>query len=147
MSSDDFFSKVDEKLKASKETQASVKADASENLDFLKEVVFRITPLANNYAAKLQDRGIKVDLKSTAFSISFSLIFNDGGHYAIILGSSSASNRFEITGDYTNDDGRNYTSKDGASYDSKNWKDEIYEEKLKACIDNFIFYADRHGGF
>lgn len=147
MSADDFFSKVDKKIKAAKETQASVKADASEGLDFLKEVVSRLTPMAASYAAKLQDRGIKVNLKSTAFSITFSLVFNDGGHHALILGSSSPSNRLEITGDYTNDDGRDFTSRDGTSYDSKNWKDDIYEEKLKKCIEDFIFYADRHGGF
>ncbi|EQB8434665.1 TPA: hypothetical protein VEM73_004365, partial [Pseudomonas aeruginosa] len=95
---------------------------------------------------KLQERGIKVDLKISDYCISFSLTYRDGGHHAITLGAALNSNRLEITENFTDDDGRNYTSLDGSSYDSANWKDEIYEEKLKKSIESFISYADRHGG-
>jgi len=146
MSADEFFNKIDQKLQNQKNVKASSKVTEDENLTFLKEVVLRITPLTEDYAAKLQDRGMKVSIKTSDYSISFSLFFKDGGHYAVILGSSDPSNRIEITVDFTNDDGRNFTSRSGATYNAETWKDEIYEESLRKCIEDFIFYADRHGG-
>ncbi|EOX9657135.1 hypothetical protein AAER06_29860 [Pseudomonas aeruginosa] len=146
MSTEDFFSKLDEKLKAAQEKEVLKKATMEKNLSFLKEVSSRLSPLAKDYKSKLQERGIKVDLKISDYCISFSLTYRDGGHHAITLGAALNSNRLEITENFTDDDGRNYTSLDGSSYDSANWKDEIYEEKLKKSIESFISYADRHGG-
>ncbi|MEG6623733.1 hypothetical protein V2B08_30895, partial [Pseudomonas aeruginosa] len=36
---------------------------------------------------------------------------------------------------------------DSRSYDSENWEDGIYEKQLRKFIEDFISYAESHGGF
>lgn len=147
MNSDEFFANVDVKLSKSAEADAASKNAASENREFLGAVIARLTPITSSYKAKLKERNIQVEVQSYPTGISFTLRYKDGGYRALNIGGRLEDNRIEITTLSTNDDGRNYKSSSGASYDKNNWKDSVFEVELQKCINDFLFYADRHGGF
>jgi len=146
MSVEDFFSKVDGTLNKAAETKAASQDAAAQNREFLEAVIARLSPLATAYKAKLRERGIHTELDSYPTGINFTMRYNDGGHHGLRIGCTLERNRIEITSSFTSDDGKNYTSTDGASYDSTNWNDNIFESKLQKCIEDFLFYAERHGG-
>ncbi len=146
MKSDDFFANVDVKLSKAAEANAASKNTASENREFLEEVIARLAPVASSYKEKLKERKVQVEVQSYPTGISFTLRYKDGGHRALNIGGRLEDNRIEVTTLFTNDDGRNYKSTSGASYDKNNWKDSVFEDELQKCINDFLFYADRHGG-
>lgn len=146
MKSDDFFVSVDTKLSKSAEADTASKSAASENREFLEEVVARLAPIVSPYKARLKERNIHVEVQSYPAGISLTLRYKDGGHRGMSIGGRLENNRIEITTSFTNDDGRNYTGTSGATYDKNNWKDSIFEDELQKCINDFLFYADRHGG-
>ena len=148
MSANDFFTKVDGKLSELKQGQEQAAVESVNNADFLEEVVARLTEKAEEYANQIKSRGIQVELNISKYSISFTLKYKDGGHHGTTLGRTlhSQNNRIEITGSLTSDDGKNYTSTSGATYDDTNWKDDIFTSAIEKCIEDFIFYAPRHGG-
>ncbi len=75
MNADEFFASVDSTL--SKKAAATVAAEdkAAANREHLKEVVGRLTPIANTYKAKLRERGVHVELTAHESAISFTLTF------------------------------------------------------------------------
>jgi len=146
MNNTNFFKKIDQQIESIRDGKKAAEQNSKTNLDYVAEIILRAKPVAEVYASELKQREISIDLKSSKHSITFSMKYKDGGHHSLTLGSSLGDNRLEITGNYTNDDGRNYSSTDGKSYDQSNWSDDIYKEKLEKCIEDFIFYAPRHGG-
>jgi hypothetical protein len=148
MSTNENFKKIDGKLDELKQGQQQVATDSKKNEEFFEEVVSRVGERAKEYAEQVKSRNIPVDLNISKYSISFMLKFKDGGHHGVILGHAlrSQSSRIEITGSFTNDDGKKYTSTSGVSYDSENWNDDIFTSAIEKCIEDFVFYAPRHGG-
>lgn len=118
---------------------------ASENRAFLEEVVVRLQPVVSSYKAKLKERKIRAEVQSYPAGISFTLRYRDGGHHGLNIGGRLENNRIEITTHFTND-GSDHRGTNGATYDKTNWKDSIFENELQKCINDFLFYADRHGG-
>lgn len=148
MSLDDFFLIVDEKLETAKKNEILLKASTDKNLKALKEAVIRATLLAGNYAARLQERNLKVDIQNSDESITLSLTYRDGSHQTITLGKTSRENLFGITVEDIDNNGDIVISLDDSrNYDSESWEDEIYEKQLRKFIEDFISYAERHGGF
>lgn len=146
MKSDDFFANVDSKLRKISEAEAASNDRSAENREFLELVVARLAPIVSSYKAKLKERNLHAEVQSYPTGISFTIRYKDGGHHGLSIGGSLETNRITMTSSFTNDDGRNYTSTNGATYDKSNWKDELFEEQLQKCIQDFLFYADRHGG-
>jgi hypothetical protein len=146
MQDDEFFSKVDSKLlKTAVETSETEKVNA-ENREFLEEVIVRLNPIAESYEAKLKERNIRTEVKSYPGGISFGLKYKDGGHRTLTIGGYQESNRIEFKTHFTNDDGKNYVSTSGKTYQKSDWQDLIYVEELQKCIDEFLYYQNRHGG-
>ena len=148
MSANDFFAKIDGKLGEIKQKEQQASELADENAIFLEEIVTKLTTKVEEYVNQLNSRNIQVNATITKRSISFTLKFKDGGHHGTRLGQSlrSNNNRIEITNMFTNDDGKNYTSTSGMTYDHTNWKDEFFISAIEKCIEDFLFYAPRHGG-
>ncbi|MCO2278136.1 hypothetical protein FA378_26930 [Pseudomonas aeruginosa] len=147
MSLDAFFSRVDESLKIAKKNEILLKVATDRNLKALKEAVTRIAPLAESYAAKLQERDLKADIQSSEESIALSLTYRDGSHKTITLGGSSRESLIEITVDHIHNSGDIVRSLDDSrSYDSESWEDGVYEKQLRKFIEDFIYYAESYGG-
>ena len=148
MSLDDFFLRVDEKLETAKKNETLLKASIDKNLKTLKEAVTRVGPLAENYAARLQERGLKADIQKSDESITLSLTYRNVSYQTITLGGSSRENLIGITVKHVDNNGEIAISLDDSrSYDSENWEDGIYEKQLRKFIEDFISYAESHGGF
>lgn len=148
MSMNDFFSKVDQKIDKIKQQHQQSETEANENLEFLEEIVAELTNKVEAYVNQIRNRGITVDFHASKSGILFNLKYKDGGHFGTRLGRSkyANNNRIEITGSFTNDDGKNYTSTSGTTYDRQTWKDEYFISSIEKCIDDYLFYAPRHGG-
>jgi hypothetical protein len=148
MSTNDFFAKIDKQLGTIEQNQHKDSSAADDNRELLEEIIARISSKVEEYAHEVSSRGISLNLNITKVRISFLLKYKDGGHRATILEPSMSSNlhRIEITGSFTNDDGKDYTSRSGLTYDRSNWKDELFISSIEKCIEDFLFYAPRHGG-
>jgi len=144
--SSDFFGKLDAKLNDQTAIKVANEDRANELRIFASEVFERVTPIAQDYASKLKDKGITAVVSSYATGIDFKLTFQDGGHYNLSLGIGRSGRTLEFEGDYTNDDGRPYRSVDGASYAEETWRDEVFIDKLQHHIEDYVFYSDRHRG-
>jgi hypothetical protein len=146
MSIDDYFGKFDGKMGAIANTQTKAQEVKSKNEKFLEEFISRLAPMVSTYKAKLKERGVNADVESHPTGISFTLKYKDGGHRATHIGRDSKTSRIEITTFFTDDNHKNYRSTDGNSHDQNSWQDEFFELSLQRCIDDYLFYADRHGG-
>ncbi|GLU37400.1 hypothetical protein [Pseudomonas sp. NBRC 100443] len=147
MNLDDFFLRIDEKLKITKENENLPKVATDRNLKILKEAVNHIAPLVENYAAKLQERNLKADIRNSDESIELSLTYKDGSHRTITLGSTSREKLIGIAVEHVDSSGGTVISLDDShSYDSESWEDNIYEKHLRKFIEDFISCAESHGG-
>lgn len=143
----DFFDKLDSTIDKQKRADNDHRAAKQENEDFFSQISARLVPTLEVYAEKLKERGIRVEHSANNRHVSMELKYSDGGHRALLLHTNLDTGRIEFEEHYTNDDGKNCKSITGTSYDQSTWKDELFESKLKKMIEDFVFYAPRHGGF
>jgi hypothetical protein len=146
MSIDDFFKNVDSNLEAMHRSASAAQSAAEKNMAFARQLIERLTPIARAYEDQLKERRIRVKLSASEDGIFFRLEYKNGHHYALALNTEGKLNRLEIKSHFTNEGGKNYVSTTGATYDENNWNDSVYTEQLEKCIQDFLFYANRHGG-
>lgn len=146
MNIDDFFSKVDTTLQKTTEAEGTVRQAATTNEAFLREAIARLAPLFSTYKDKVRARGLYAMVEAYPTALAFVMRYRDGGHHTLHIGGELKTSRLQIRTFYTNDDGKDFHSTDGKSFDSSTWKDSLAESRLQTCIEDFLFYADRHGG-
>jgi hypothetical protein len=144
--SDEFFDKADKKLASLRAAAQAAKTARDVNLEFAQRVFPEIASIAQSYKKKLLERGIHVEISGNDRGLTFNMMYADGGHRGLMVYPEIESNRIQFHTIYTNDDGRDMTGTDGVSYNESGWKDGIFEQKLQKAIDDFLSYADRHGG-
>jgi hypothetical protein len=143
VSNDDFFAKVDTKLRKETATDAASLETASKNREFVKQVIDRLTPVAASYETKLKERGINTKVDSSATGITVTLRYQDGCRNELYVGGLPKSQLIELNTSFIED---NQTYAATKSYDHSKWQDGFFEAKLQRLIDDFLFYADKHGG-
>lgn len=144
--SDDFFDKVDAKLSSDAAKKQAANDLNARNREFSKKAISEVYPLAVEYKKKLVERGIHVELNGSETGFSFKAFYADGGHNGLEVYPTLETGEIQFHSIYTNDDGRNHRGTDAARYNEKNWTPKEFEVRLKKSIDDFLFYADRHGG-
>ncbi|CAH5397578.1 hypothetical protein [Serratia marcescens] len=147
MADNSFFNNVDKKIAEKQQEQKKEKTRLDEERAFLSQIVESLVPKVEFYKEGLLERGIYAELSSSSRYICFKMKYKDGGRHDLLL---SETQRFDggitMTTESTNDDGRTYTSTDGSSYKSNNWDNDIFIQKLEKHINDYLFYAERHGG-
>jgi len=143
---DDFFSKIDSKLEEQKQRKESANTQKEENRAFLAKVCTEVAPIVAKYEHELQARNINVSSTIRDHLVSVELKFADGGHNRLTLSQDIDSGRLTMEKHFTNDDGKNYKSTDGRTFNEQNWRNDLFETALKKLIEDFVFYAPRHGG-
>jgi hypothetical protein len=148
MSADDFFKEVDKKIDSINEAKTKDKNSALEVDIFMKKAIQDFMPTLQTYVDKVEERGIKCECRSNELSFSFMLFYKDGGKNGLTFGQDFTLNSgaFIFKGHSTNDDGKNFTSTDGSPISQNNWSLEDAEKRVQRTINDFLFYADRHGG-
>ncbi len=145
--SDDFFDKIDAKLTAQRETREAKEKAEDINRAFVKRVMPGLVRIAETYAQKCRDRGMSAEVKGSEYSVTFSLRYRKGQERSLSGGPQhDMNNRLSFEEHYPSDDGKRYKSIPSSWYDESNWSDEIFEGLLKKTIEDFVFYANRHGG-
>jgi hypothetical protein len=149
MSAEDFFKKVDTKMGSIGEAEAAEKKAAAELQSFMKKAIEDFAPTLQSYADKIKERGIRCESNSNGHGFSITLYFKDGGKHGLTFSQEYRSRigAYSFNGHFTNDDGKNYTSTDGAQITQSNWSVEDTERRVQKVIEDFLFYADRHGGY
>lgn len=142
----DFFDKIDNAISKQKQAEIDHKSAQQENEEFFSQISARLAPTLETYATKLKERGMRVVHSANGRHVWLELKYRDGGHRALSLQTNLDSGRIEFEEHFTNDDGKNYKSTTGASYDKSSWNDELFVSRLEKMIEDFIFYAPRHGG-
>ena len=143
MNTDNFFTKVDAKLRKETETDAASLKTAAKDREFLEQVIARLMPLVAYYEAKLKERNIDTEVDSRPASISITLRYKDGNHDDLCIGDIPKSSLIELKTTLI-EKGQWYTST--KTYNYSKWQDSFFEAKLQKLIENFLLYADKHGG-
>ncbi|MCT0207732.1 hypothetical protein [Synechococcus sp. CS-1332] len=138
MNSDDFFRGVDLKLSSIATASELAIKEKAENLDFLKEVLSRLAPMANSYKEKLRVRDVHAEVNSDPSGITFTLRRKDGARRQLQLIGRREDCRIEITKSFTGDDGKDFQTTDGKTYDKSTWKDWMFEDKLQEVVNDFL---------
>jgi hypothetical protein len=142
VNTDDFFAKVDAKLRKETEADAASLKTASQDREFLEQVIARLMPLVAYYEAKLRERDIDTEVDSRPASISITLRYKDGNHDDLSIGGVPKSSLIELKTTLI-EKGQWFTS--SKTYNYSKWQDSFFEAKLQRLIENFLLYADKHG--
>lgn len=143
MNRDDFFNKVDTKLSKENTADAASQETAEKDREFIKRVVAKLKPIAVSYHAKLKERGLNAGLDSSATGITITLRYQDGCRDELYVGGVPNSGLLELNTSYIEN---NQTYASTKSYNSDRWQDDFYEDRLQRLIENFLLYAEKHGG-
>ena len=143
MNRDEFFSKVDTKLSKENKADAASLETAAQDREFIKRVVAKLKPVAVSYHAKLKERGLNAGLDSSATGITITLRYKDGCRDELYVGGMPNSCLLELNTSYIENTQTYAATK---SFNSDRWQDEYYEDRLQRLIENFLLYADKHGG-
>ena len=143
MNHDDFFTKVDAKLRKETATDAASLETVSKGREFVKQVIARLIPVAASYEAKLKERGLDTKVDSSPTGITVTLRYKDGCRSELHVGGIPNSGLIELNTSYIED---NQTYDATKSYNSSKWQDGFFEDRLQRLIENFLLYADKHGG-
>ena len=146
MSTDNFFSNFDKKMGEIKQKEKQPEKLIQEDMNFLEEVVKRLTSQVVEYEAGLCCRNIQVETTITKFSILFILKYANGESHGIKL-RRLKDNRIEIISVFTNK-GKEYESAPAKNdtYDHTNWRDEIFISAIERCLNEFLLSAPSQGG-
>ncbi|MFG4657097.1 hypothetical protein ACF0BG_19440 [Acinetobacter baumannii] len=142
--SDDFFDKIDKQLGAEKTTAETARTHADTAKAFSKQVIKRVRPVADDYAAKLKARGIDAESAGHDDYIAFKLLYADGDGVEMSFGVNHKNGRLALSKHYRDDKGPYKTMDE--SFGEEKWKDTYYEVKLKEFIEEFMAVAPKHGG-
>ena len=71
MSTDDFFSKLDQKIGDMKKAEQQFSEKADDDAEFVKKTVLRLKKVAEEYAGELRGRDIQVDVGVSVFELTF----------------------------------------------------------------------------
>ncbi len=143
MNADEFFTKVDAKIRKEAGADAASKKTASGNRELLEQIIARLTPLAASYEAKLKERGINIEVEGRPTGISIAMRYKDGSRDELHIGGISKSSLIELKASLI-EDGQRYTTTKTCDYGE--WQDSIFEARLQKLIESFLLYADKHGG-
>lgn len=113
---------------------------------FQGRVVDQVYPIAKHYALELEQRGIRAELEKNALGLSFTMRWQDGGHWTLTLGPSHDATGLQFYSDFSKDDGSRTGTADASTYTGATWADELFEQRLQDAIEKYVFYADQHGG-
>ena len=141
MNHNDFFAKVDASLR--KETDAAALESAAKGLEFVKQVIARLTPVAASYEAQLKKRKINAKADYSPTGITFTLRYKDGDENELYVGGVTGSDLIELNTSYTESDNKYAATR---SYNSIKWSDDFFEIRLQRLIDDFVRYEDKHSG-
>jgi hypothetical protein len=143
--SDEFFSDLDKKLKNQANKNEMGKSQDERLLQKVKNITETVTPLLNDYKAKLSKRGITAKLSVYSTGFEFKMFYKDGGEHGFKLTRSVHSKKYQFIGIFTNDDGKNFTS-EGGGPDITKFSIDVFEKYLQNEINDYLYYAERHRG-
>ena len=143
MNNNSFFAKVDASLRKESATDTAPQESAAKGREFAKQVITRLVPVAISYDAKLKERGIDTKMDSSATGITITLRYKDGCRNELYVGGIPKSHLIELNTSYIEE---NQTYAATKSYNSSKWQDGFFEDRLQRLIENFLLYADKHGG-
>lgn len=147
MADNSFFKSVDEKIGKQKQEQIKEKETLTQERELLSDIIESLVPEVETYKNGLLERGIHAEISSSSRYLSFNMKYKDGGKHNILLSETERfDGRYAIMTFSTSDDGRTFSSTNGASYSSTTWSNDNFIQALERHINNFLFYANRHGG-
>lgn len=146
MSTNDFFKKMDEKIKSIKAKNESHKINKTKIETFFEKAIQDISTLLEEYEKGLKDRNISCELSIQKTGFSLKMYYPNGDHRSIRFGREIDPKLefYRFVSSFTNDDGKNYDSTDGVPITEGNWSKELVEKKIQKEIEDFLFYSDRH---
>ncbi|MFC4173771.1 hypothetical protein ACFOYU_17210 [Microvirga sp. GCM10011540] len=147
MMADAFFKQLDGKLAALKSAEAAAADRKASNRAFAAKALADLRPIADEYASRLNERGIKAKVSGNDYGLSFELRWSNGDDHSLSVASESDANRLKIvrhSTDHTT--GKRYQSTDGTTYDASSWKASHFEVAVQGLIDDYVTLADKHGG-
>lgn len=116
---------------------------------FFEQKIKSITPLLREYDQRIKNRKINCALSIHKLGFSVRMYFKDGCYHELTFDCEKDPKYlfFSFKRIFNSEDGNNCFSTDGVSITSRNWSKKLVSEKIEKEIEDFLFYADRHGGY
>ncbi|WP_217479039.1 hypothetical protein [Enterobacter chuandaensis] len=147
MADNSFLKSVDEKIGKQKQEQIEEKETLTKERELLSDIIESLVADVETYKNGLLERGIHAEISSSPRHLSFNMKYKDSGKHDLLLSETERfDGRFAIMTFSTSDDGRTFSSTNGASYSSDTWSNDVFIQALEGHINDFLFYANRHGG-
>ena len=144
---DDFFSSLDNKISELKTGEQEARERELADRAAAEEAIAAMHPVANDYAAKLRERGISAKVSGSNKGITFEMRWADNAEHGLSVYPDLASGRLKLIRNSTSHtDGRRFSSTDGMMYAAGQWAPDRFEAALKGIIEDYMFYAPKHGG-
>lgn len=143
---DDFFAALDAKLDESSTSEVQHATAREEAEAFAERVIAPAVVFANSVAEQLASRGITAEVIPSTTSVTFTMRFKNQDKHDLFVGLEHDRPGIQATGYYVDEKGKPYSATTGVLYRAANWTDTTYRELLKKHVDDYGFYASRHGG-
>lgn len=145
--SDDFFNALDKKIGDLNAKQQASAAQKDADSAFSEEAILEMHTVARDYVAKLKDRGITARVSGNERGIRFEMRWADNADHGLAVYPDIDTGRLKIIKNSTDhSDDRRFQSTDGRLYGRADWDSSKFESALQSVINDYLFYADKHGG-
>jgi hypothetical protein len=145
--SDDFFGELDKKISDLDAKQQARAAQRDADTAFSEKAIAEMHPVARVYIEKLRERGITARVSGNERGLTFEMRWVDNADHGLSVYPDLDTGRLKITRNSTDHtDGKRFRSTDGRLYGETDWKPSTFENALKSVINDYLSYAEKHGG-
>lgn len=144
---DDFFGGLDKKISDLDAKQQARAEQKAADTAFSERAIAEMHPVARDYVEKLRERGITARVSGNERGLTFEMRWADNADHGLSVYPDLETGRLKIirnSTDHTDD--KRFRSTDGRLYGEADWKPSMFESALKSVINDYMFYADKHGG-
>lgn len=143
----DFFKDLDGKINGMNIAAVAKINKRPNDQAFSEKAILAMHSLADYYAKKLGERGITATVSGNERGIKFEMRWADRAGHGLSVLPDIVNGQLKLTRNSTDHtDGKRFRSTNGRTYNEKTWPAEMFESSLKSIIDDYLYYASRHGG-
>jgi hypothetical protein len=145
--SDDFFGELDKKIGGLNAKEQAKAAQKAAEAAFSEKAIADMHPVAQQYVEKLRERGITARVSGSESGLTFEMRWADSADHGLTVYPDLETGRLKIVRNSTDHtDGKRFRSSDGLTHGEADWEPSKFEGALKSVINDYMFYADKHGG-
>lgn len=143
---DNFFNRIDTELQKQgqdEEQKATRVADAEA---LARDAISEATAVLKPYRDKLATRAISTNLEGGSTTLRLKMVYGNGDIHDLYFGLDRDAAALHFVSYHVDENGSRYSATDAARIRRDQWTIGEFTRRLEKHIEDYIFYAKRHGG-